>query len=372
MTRMTAMKSGRSFSFRGMAVLLLLSVRLGQAAPLELVMSEISRAPDGSVEHLQFAGSEVGWLASRTGELWRTDDGGISWLKLALPGCLSDSDIMKGVRTAVLWEDRKGFIFACGEAYLTNDGGASWRSFPLPRTSGDGEGVESVLILPDGQTAFAGGSVWRTHDAEAGLAPNWALDRSGGHPSIAVPVIYKTTNAGKSWSQTHLPQGYAVDHFSFLSPLIGFAFAHRDVYRTTNGGDTWSLVDYPRSCVPETFLRREGEPVTLSFIDEHSGWLSWDDGHLLRTGDAGATWCLVTQANQTRRRGLLAMHFFNAEDGIGIGDPGDLVITENGGRDWEVVKTRGLCRTLYFQSHLGWLVTDKAVLRLRITSPGDK
>ncbi len=85
---------------------------------------------------------------------------------------------------------------------------------------------------------------------------------------------------------------------------------------TGDGGARWDLV------------KLRDMPVSLFLLDDSIGWMVTEKG-LWRTDEAGRTWKKVS-----KEKGLLAVHFLDANRGFAGGTGKRALSTEDGGRTW--------------------------------------
>jgi photosystem II stability/assembly factor-like uncharacterized protein len=196
-----------------------------------------------------------------------TDNGGAKWNVGVLPGgaVLSGSPLS-------FWTPENGR--ALGEkmagatgVYQTDDGGVSWKRM-ASATAGPFSGPVSFTSASDGWTWNRAGLMYRTEDG--GRTASWHADLAlaGAGTSAAVatsgtdwyalsgPELFASTNAGRTWQESAIrtPTGDSINAIEYLSPTIGWAEAAGptigDFYptyllRTTDGGRDWSQADFP-------------------------------------------------------------------------------------------------------------------------------
>ena len=165
--------------------------------------------------------------------------------------------VVPGVKGSVLAATRTGLLFA------SDNGGASWNNIPSPAQSA---GVLHALEIDP-----RSGAVWY-----AGMEGSNA-QTSG---------VYRTADAGRSWTLLSATKGIAVWSLSFSpsNPDVIAAGAESGVYLTRDSGATWKLI----SPAGDPELR---PVVSLAFDPGDSKILYAGTTHLpWRTGDGGATW----------------------------------------------------------------------------------
>jgi photosystem II stability/assembly factor-like uncharacterized protein len=249
-----------------------------------------------------------------------------------------------------------GYAASRQALYKTEDGGASWRRI---RENKSPERVH-LLRFQDAQTGWLGtDQMFRTEDGGASWSPvrwdqsmrivsglaigadGWML--AGGNAAQGDLILYRKAGDRAGWDKLD-PEatGYwggsghpfrrwfvgemavAGDRVALVALFAGYE--DRGVLlRTENGGDTWTAV-----------LTPDHELYGVQFTDNRHGWLTGSGGSLWRTADGGLTW--QPQANPAGiTLGCLAFAPKGGALGLAALWKGDILMTHNGGGDWETV-----------------------------------
>ena len=234
-------------------------------------------------------------------DVWRTTDGGLTWAKSTLPKAkFNNAGDTLGPFSFDFLDLTHGFAFISGnyvhsladsDLYSTADGGKTWSA---DRPTGNGSaGVEGSSF------AFA-----TTDDGVIVGNP----EGSG---------ISVTHNGGKTWQQATLPAPagttgdirlFSVPVFSDASTgLVAVGFQGNSqsttwMYRTTNAGSSWSAV----AQFPGT------SSLTVSIVDAQH-WISTDGLVAVHSQNAGASW--TTVATHPALNGLQAIQFISLKQG---------------------------------------------------------
>jgi photosystem II stability/assembly factor-like uncharacterized protein len=94
------------------------------------------------------------------------------------------------------------------------------------------------------------------------------------------------------------------------------------------------------------------------FVDARNGWAVGDGGMILVTHDGGTNW--EPQKSGTNKA-LFGVHFADARTGQAVGGSGTIITTPDGGTKWELQKsnTESDLNTVYFaDARTGWAVGD--------------
>ncbi|GAB4036123.1 hypothetical protein GCM10028809_47320 [Spirosoma gilvum] len=193
---------------------------------------------------------------------YKTSDGGISWKKIVLPA---------GEHT---WEvyflnTTTGFITTRNSVWTTVDGGLSWNqkstSIQLFQTRFDGDYIQSYDY---NRSYFLGPTSW--------IRVSYANK------------IYRTDDAGNSWTLLPTANFTGVPKVSFVTPELGFITGKEgnlsgQIYRTTNGGQSWMLLSHAISVASDIATRLKFISPTVGFVYDYATHITRDGGKTWRT-----------------------------------------------------------------------------------------
>lgn len=263
-------------------------------------------------------------LLGTNGRIHASADMGANW-ELLVEGTwhtrinkVSFMDADTGV--AIGWQTSGGF-----ESGLlrTTDGGRHWS-----KAGGGGLGVHVTL---DGIGCLGGGSgsFARTNDGFVTRTPvtgpsvaircTWSIDAdtyiaAGG---AVAGGIYRSTNAGTSWTRVLDVGNITINDLWFVDDLQGYAVGeYGDNYRTLDGGVTW------------TPLPAISGSHTVFFFDAQHGWT-----RNFRTEDGGETWTLMGGTPQS----TMSIFFTSLDTGYAVSATGQTVRSTDGGLTWETI-----------------------------------
>ncbi|MBL8516530.1 MAG: DUF4214 domain-containing protein [Betaproteobacteria bacterium] len=171
------------------------------------------RSPAGgaSLTALQFVDARQGWALDRAGDgatVWRTQDGGASWLAAPLPLSAPAGTInlhfVDGDTGFAIARLPSSANFSFARLYATQDGGASWRELREPPAMGELKFISAthgwLLGGADGSALYQtrnGGASWhplRISDVPDGalMMPGLPLQTSDG---LRIPVLVSRLDA---------------------------------------------------------------------------------------------------------------------------------------------------------------------------------
>jgi photosystem II stability/assembly factor-like uncharacterized protein len=310
------------------------------AIPTEVPTRPVAASPQPTAENvpLLFDGFKMvdgqsGWAWKGISQLYRTDDGGTTWMEIHLFGKL----LVAG-----------GFYLDANQAWLpavpsaditqgifhTADGGKTWAEL-------------SRLHGPNLSLYF--------HDLNVG----WATNGIGAAGNVYYEV-YQTTDGGVTWNQLQATgpfspgQGPAPgalhtetgDTISFQPPEtiwitsgIGATMAYAGLIASRDGGKTW---DKPNLPLPPEYIQ-DHPPVIVAapqFTSQQDAYLPVTVGGRLVfffSRDGGQSWKLlppVMPAADVPPR----VQFVNMEDGFAVCVT-NLCVTKDGGATWQAIPT---------------------------------
>jgi photosystem II stability/assembly factor-like uncharacterized protein len=213
----------------------------------------------------------------------------------------------------------------------TVDGGTTWQKLTVTSDALDFRDVDAV----DAQTAYV-------------------LSIGNGPASR----IYKTTDAGKTWTQQFKNEDPKVflDAMTFWDANNGIAFGDSVngqfyILTTADGGHSWSRV--PQTALPPA-LENEGafaaSGTNIAVFGKSHAWIGTGaaaKSRVLHTSDRGRTWQITdTPLASGASAGIFSIAFRDAKHGVVAGGDyrkeqeavDNLAMTSDGGLTWTLVK----------------------------------
>jgi len=267
---------------------------------------------------IYFVTPTLGWIANGSGQIYRTLDGGVSWVKqfeksAAHFRSIGFVDSLNG------WAGNVGpgefDATDTSTIYQTTDGGTTWaavRSYIGPKPRGlcgmhvVNDSVVCAVGRVRGPAFFARttnrGKTWTSKDMSqyaAGLIDVYFFHPDTGvavgltnvdHNSSSGVVLF-TVDGGQTWEKrfTTTRVGEWCWKISFPSKKVGYASIQRNsrianqFLKTTDGGKTWQEKPFP---INQYFIQGIG------FINDSLGWIGGNStaSSGYQTMDGGETW----------------------------------------------------------------------------------
>jgi photosystem II stability/assembly factor-like uncharacterized protein len=195
---------------------------------------------------LELVDASVGYMGGLFGKVWRTTDGGASWVEVPEAtlgaGSLMDGDAVVDVEISddgtIIW-----IIGAAGRCAHSEDGGTTWTKIDVSLPPGEGLAVSAGAIR--------GGSVWLV----GGLPMTAPTDDGMGGTTPGNPAsdgfALRSDDGGASFDEIASGLEYELSDVSFVNPDEGWAAAAKyteggaAIGVTTDGGETWEFTSPP-------------------------------------------------------------------------------------------------------------------------------
>ncbi len=284
------------------------------------------------------------YFGATGGGIWKTTDGGASWLPV------SDGQIATGsVGALAVAESEPNIVYAgMGEAcirgnaspgdgvYKSTDAGRTWKHMGLEKT----QQIGAIVVNPRNANIVY----------VAALGHQFAANEERG--------VYKSIDGGVSWKQvlTRGPKAGAVDIVMDANNASVLYAAFWEVYRTpyslesggpgsgiwksTDGGETWKDLTHSTG-MPRGIQGRIGVTVSPANSDRVWAIVEADDGGVYRSDNGGTSWTRVNQQRDLRQRAWYYTHIYadtkNADE-VYVLNTG-VYRSNDGGRTYSTVPT---------------------------------
>ncbi len=287
------------------------------------------------ISGMSMISTNTGWGTGH-GRVWRTVDGGRTWVPVfstATNGISTTSDFVSS-DVAVVAQGFVGHI----RISLTDDGGERWNYWTLELPS-------SVAVYPMSLSFVSDKTGWIL------VAPEQGMNSSEGW-------LFRTVDGGKRWtlvsstSAGTLPSARGMIRFrgsgeGWLAASVG-ATGKTNLYRSVNDGAKWIAVTLkdPKSyvVVPSLPMTWGRQGVLTAALSSPAGVISHGRAAVFHTKDGGRVWLPVGEdiSRDIEPSGsTLNPQFLTPESGYAVIGH-ELCWTLNGGRTWQrLVTIRG-------------------------------
>ncbi len=207
-----------------------------------------------SIEALDFVNENIGYLARKNRLISKTTDGGLTWMSV-----LPDTNWNKTTIYGIDFID-ENFGIAVGKfgtgtsaLYKTTDGGNSW----IKQTGTFSEQLTAVTIIDNNNAVTVGRNKIISYSTDGGN--NWSNATLNGLPNpsaslnfndvkfldnnfgiAAGDVLMKTTDGGKNWKYVNIPDlSKEIKACAIADALTWYVTGSKFVFKTTDGGNNW-------------------------------------------------------------------------------------------------------------------------------------
>lgn len=275
--------------------------------------------------------NSVGFIVGLSGYVLKSIDYGQTWVQI-------NTTFSFAYNSVTIIDDNNIIISSNNKIVKTTDGGISWTSISVT-------GYPSIVrtfftSTLNGHAAcnqgkilktINGGINWYVTETVSTIPSNFLalyfIDENIGFATRESDKMFKTTNAGESWTQiSSISQPMNSIHFS--DQTHGFAAGGNGfIYKTIDGGNTWTFASYVGGNGVSTYFG-------VYFIDNNIGFVCGQRGRIAKTTNGGVTWSEYSPTYNDIKKNQ-----FKSND-VGyslIAINGNFLKTINGGNSWQIV-----------------------------------
>ena len=178
--------------------------------------------------------------------------------------------------------------------------------------------------------------------------------------------IYRTTDAGRTWTKAQAPLKYELKQLFFVDRFHGWAVGYiylsneqrmAALFRSVDGGETWQQLS-------DKNADSKGSVVSLLFVDERNGWgiEGWQH-NVIHTQDGGETWSIQEFQPKSSWDSIF---FLDERHGWVVGE--GIAHTSDGGVTWNYQVDPETSRmnfngVRFIDAKRGWAIAYDRVLR---------
>jgi len=266
-----------------------------------------------SLSGVHFINDLKGFATGKSGNMYKTKDGGSSWSKLNLGTNLQAVDFV---------DPNAGYIGGYATIHRTLDGGVTW-----------------VSIAPAGLDHFI-------YDIEfINKNYGYAVGYKSGDQTQG-GKIYVTRDGGSTWENKYTFGHNVLKAICFPSESTGYVVGESNaLVKTTDYGETWTQID------PDAGTSYQ----SVYFIDENTGFVGASSGRLFKTTNGGTNWKEISLDTHTDIHGI---YFVNSTLGYACTTNGMISVTTDGGETWtkEHTSGNGLSDIYFKNENIGFAV----------------
>ncbi len=258
---------------------------------------------DVNIQKLIFLDDNVGYACggkkTETGVIYKTSDAGNSWTKQYA----NNSECVYDIKFA---NDTIGY--ACGENLLllkTMDGGNHWMAQTPNQPIQGYSGTLHSIYCVDANTAYAagganfsvgityktynGGAEWIYNTFDHELRSVWFTTKYTGFYA-GYGTIFETTDSANSFQPLNSKDDFFTSLF-FTDTRTAFACGYNGgIYKTTDAGNSWS-----EEINNNTDIVRNRHFNNIQFSNANTGYAVGNTGLIVFTDNAGNDWNTITK-----------------------------------------------------------------------------
>jgi len=264
-----------------------------------LIYDSLIASPSGD---LLFINQDTGFSSYQDGGagFFRTFDGGITWNQI-IDTSLSDG--LKNIGGRKMVFNNGNLYNTGGDFYLkSSDYGDHWQAF-----------INDSIINSNNTISVWNDSIWLAGMGAGGIHFNHG-------------IICRPTNGGLPWNFIDYQQFVFFQDMEMISSLkgylVGIVYDYDYAFmKTIDGGNSWTLL--PSGTTIHLY--------SISFPTENVGYAVGENSNIFKTKDNGANWTLISYGGYD----LFSVSFIDPSHGIVAGDYTTLLKTSDGGLTWD-------------------------------------
>ncbi len=298
-----------------------------------------------------FINNQVGFAAggssdfhSISGDVFKTNDGGVTWEMNLMPGSMVKSCQFVDFNTGYVLSEG---MWAGSHIYKTTNSGNDWKIiFDENSIRGENFFTGTDMVFVDKNTAYAVGYYW-----------DGALNNA---------AILATINGGDNWEVIwQYPSTdtimYRLNSIHFPNKDTGYAAGTNGMMVKFNTDSGWQIQKW----------QTDKQLDKVFFFDQQHGWASGgyyytgvNELIFMKTTDGGENWMIYPDLLYD----IEDIYFFDANNGWAVGSDtsyhGLILSTQDGGEHWNKMAENlpAPLRSVHFKDGLGWATGDMGLI----------
>jgi photosystem II stability/assembly factor-like uncharacterized protein len=297
----------------------------------------------GKQDDIYFVDEQHGWYINGYGKIYKTTDGGITWVKqLEQKGtffrCVAFVDTLLGFAGTVGTEYFPNVTDTI-PLYKTTDGGNTWQ--PVPYAGNYVKGLCALDIVKE-QYINHGEIAYKYHIygvGRVGSPANFIVSHDGGNTFSSMDMS-KYCNGLYDIKMLNTKEGYAA-----ASTTIEIETSKALILKTKDGGATWKKVYESKGPYEISWKLFFASPtVAYATIQSYNPDSTKSIQHFAKTTNGGKKWKTMELCNDYKARPF-GLGFINEQVGF-IGTMNSGYKTTNGGTTWTKVDMGKACNKI--------------------------
>lgn len=305
-----------------------------------------------TIYRIDFIDDNLGYATGSLNEIYKTTNGGESWLVISLPSEYELDAYFPGI---AFESAEKGVLGDNACLYSIDLSTNTWKSFKKSFTTNNFESVtfsNDTTLFAVGNNVLArsdnNGRTWNVIEdnvakgvffdvAFTNNSTGYVVGVNSSMAGLNKGLIIKTTNGGMTWQMAYNPPKQLTG-ICFPTQNVGYAVGlSSQLFKTTDGGSNWLAAN----------TGIDADLTSVWFLNRDTGFVCGTAGKVYRTVNGGESWLLQSSGVSYNLNDII---FTNDSTGFAIGLNRTLIATINGGKTWNKIIPAGTKNFYTFNS----------------------